>query len=71
MPISVRLDTKTEKKLEKLAKKTGRTKSWYIRHAIDDYLEEWEDYHIALSRLESEKGELDISKVKKRLGLAG
>jgi len=71
MPISIRLDTKTEKKLEKLAKKTGRTKSWYIRHAIDDYLEEWEDYHIALSRLEGEKGELDISKVKKRLGLAG
>ncbi len=70
MPLSIRLDPKTEKKLEKLAKKTGRTKSWYIRHAIDGYIEEWEDYHIAISRLESEKGEIDISDVRKRLGLA-
>ncbi len=71
MPISIRLNPGTEKKLEKLAKKTGRTKSWYIRNAIEDYLREWEDYYIALSRLESETGEMDISEVRKRLGLAG
>lgn len=71
MPISIRLDPETEKKLEKLSKKTGRTKTWYIRHAIDEYIEEWEDYHIAISRLEKEKGELDISEIRKRLGLEG
>ena len=69
MALSIRLDSKTEKKLENLAKKTSRTKSFYIRQAIDQYLEEWEDYQIALSRLEKEYGELDISEVRKQLGL--
>ncbi len=71
MPISIRLKPGIEKRLEKLAKKTGRTKSWYIRNAIEDYLQEWEDYYIALSRLENETGEMDVSEVRKRLGLAG
>lgn len=71
MALSIRLDPKTEKKLERMAKKTGRTKSWYIRQAIEKYLEEWEDYHIAFSRLEKEKGEINIAEVRKKLGLAG
>lgn len=70
MSLSIRLDSKTEKKLENLAKKTGRTKSWYIRQAVEDYLDEWEDYHIAMSRLEQEKGEIDLAEVRKKLGLA-
>jgi len=70
MSISVRLDQETEQRLEALAKTTGRTKTWFIRRAINDYLEEWEDYHIALSRLEQEKEEIDIAEVRRRLGLA-
>lgn len=69
MATSIRLDVKTERRLEDLARRTGRTKAWYIRRAIEEYLDEWEDYHIALSRLEQEKGELDIAEVRRRLGL--
>lgn len=70
MTLSIRLGPETEKKLEQLAKETGRTKTWYIRRAIDEYLQDWEDYHIAISRLEKEKGKIDISKARKKLGLA-
>lgn len=69
MTTSLRLDPETEDRLERLARSTGRTKTWFIRRAIEEYLEEWEDYHIALSRLEQEKDEVDITDVRRRLGL--
>ncbi|MEK6815105.1 MAG: ribbon-helix-helix protein, CopG family [Nitrospirota bacterium] len=69
MTTTIRLDPKTERRLAALSKSTGRTKSWYLREAIQDYLDEWEDYHIALGRLEKEKGEIDIKDVRRRLGL--
>lgn len=34
MPLSVRLDTETERLVEKLARKTGQTKSEIVRKAI-------------------------------------
>ncbi len=71
MPTSIRLDAKIERRLEELARRTGRTKAWYIRRAIEEYLDEWEDYHIALHRLEAEREEIDIAEVRRRLGLEG
>ena len=71
MATSLRLDPDTENRLEQLARSTGRTKTWFIRRAVEEYLDEWEDYHIALSRLEKEKDEVDISDVRRRLGLEG
>ena len=40
---SVRIEKKLERRLQKLAKATGRTKTWYIRQALESYLdqEEW------------------------------
>ena len=52
-----------------LAQRTGRTKTWYIREAIKEYLDEWDEYHLALSRLEEQNGEVDIADVRRRLGL--
>ena len=52
MPIAVRLNARLEERLEKLAKRTGRSKSLYIRRALEEYLDEQEDYLIALQRLE-------------------
>ncbi len=69
MPTSVRLDDETERRLGELAQRTGRTKSWYIREAIKEALDEWDEYRLALSRLEREKGEVDIDEVRRRLGL--
>ncbi len=50
--MNVRLDAETRQRLENLAKRTGRTKSFYAVEAIQQYLEEWEDYFIAKDALE-------------------
>ena len=49
--LALRLPPELEKRLEALAKKTGRTKSFYAREAIIRHLEDLEDYHLALTRL--------------------
>ncbi|MEE8484388.1 MAG: ribbon-helix-helix domain-containing protein [Nitrospinota bacterium] len=67
--LTLRLPEKIEKRLEKLAKKTGRTKSYYAKEAIIEYLEDKEDYLLALARLEKNKPSIPIEEVKKRLGL--
>lgn len=69
MPVSVRLGTRLEKRLEKLARKTGRPKSVYIRTAIEEYLEEQDDYLIALQRLEENLPSVPLDEVLKRLSL--
>ncbi len=51
--LAVRLPPDIEKRLERLARQTGRTKTFYAREAILRYLEELEDAHIALDRLEN------------------
>lgn len=71
--IAVRLPEEIEKRLEKLARITGRTKSYYVRQAILEKLEELEDLYIAEKRLEDIKlGKAEtvpLEKVLKRHGL--
>jgi RHH-type rel operon transcriptional repressor/antitoxin RelB len=52
MPITVRLGESTEKRLEKLAKITGRTKTYYIKQALEEKLDELEDLYVAEQRIE-------------------
>jgi RHH-type rel operon transcriptional repressor/antitoxin RelB len=49
--LALRLPAEIEKRLEALAKKTGRTKSFYAREAILRHIEDFEDYHLARRRL--------------------
>jgi RHH-type transcriptional regulator, rel operon repressor / antitoxin RelB len=51
--LAVRLPEDVENRLEQLAKKTGRTKSYYVRQAILEYLEDMEDYYLAEERMKS------------------
>ena len=51
MSLSIRLPKKIDKKLSQLAKRTHRTKTFYVREAILSYLEDLEDTHLALERL--------------------
>ena len=48
--LALRLPPEIEKRLANLAKKTGRTKSFYVREAILEHLENLEDGFLALSR---------------------
>jgi len=49
--LALRLPAKIEKRLDALAKKTGRTKSFYAREAILRHIEDLEDFHLAKRRL--------------------
>jgi RHH-type rel operon transcriptional repressor/antitoxin RelB len=49
--LALRLPPELEKRLDTLAKKTGRTKSFYAREAILRHIEDLEDYHLARRRL--------------------
>jgi RHH-type rel operon transcriptional repressor/antitoxin RelB len=49
--LALRLPPEIEKRLDQLAKKTGRSKSFYAREAILRHLEDLEDYHLARRRL--------------------
>ncbi len=51
--LAIRLPSEIEARLEKLAKLTGRTKTYYAREAILDYLEELEDTYLAEERMKS------------------
>jgi RHH-type rel operon transcriptional repressor/antitoxin RelB len=49
--LAIRLPEDIEKRLEALAKATGRTKTFYAREAILEHLEDLEDIHLAEKRL--------------------
>jgi RHH-type rel operon transcriptional repressor/antitoxin RelB len=69
--LAIRLPDEIEKRLEELAKKTGRTKSYYVRQAILEYLEDMEDYYLAEERLKSfnEANIIPLEEIMKRYGL--
>ncbi len=50
--ISIRLPDNIDKRLTSLAKATGRTKTFYAREAILEYIEEFEDYFLAAETLD-------------------
>ncbi|MEX0780172.1 MAG: TraY domain-containing protein [Balneolales bacterium] len=45
-----------EKRLDELAKLTNRTKTFYIRQALEEKLDEVEDLYVAEQRLEKPEG---------------
>lgn len=53
MAIAIRLSEELESKLSALAKRTKRSKSFYVREAIECYLEDVNDYYIGLDILEN------------------
>jgi RHH-type rel operon transcriptional repressor/antitoxin RelB len=49
--LALRLPDDIEQRLERLAKATGRTKSFYAREAILEHLDDLEDLYLAEQRL--------------------
>jgi RHH-type rel operon transcriptional repressor/antitoxin RelB len=72
--LTIRLPDDLQTRLDTLAQSTGRTKSFYVREAIDRYLEDMEDVYMAdsvLQRIRSGKERTYTQdEVGKRLGLA-
>ena len=71
--LAIRLPESIEKRLEKLARRTGRTKTFYTREAILQHIEELEDVYLAESRLErirsGEEKAIPLEDVMRRNGL--
>jgi RHH-type transcriptional regulator, rel operon repressor / antitoxin RelB len=73
--LAIRLPEAIEKRLEQLAKRTGRTKTYYAREAILTHIEELEDIYLAESRLEEIRSgrskTIPLETVMKNRGLEG
>ena len=71
--LAIRLPAEIEQRLTDMAKKTGRTKTFYAREAILNYLEDIEDAYIGEKALEEfyKSGEksIPLAQVRKELGL--
>jgi RHH-type transcriptional regulator, rel operon repressor / antitoxin RelB len=71
MMLAVRLSDETERRLEALAGRTGRTKTFYAREAIEAHLDDLEDFYLAEERLKDFRSEdaIPLSALKAELGL--
>lgn len=69
--LAIRLDKELEERLTELAKRTGRTKTYYARKAIEQKLQELEDYFLAEDRMQNyQPGDgVPLDQVKRELGL--
>ena len=50
--LAVRMPAELEERLERLAKLTGRTKTFYVREALEEHLDDIEDVYLAERTLE-------------------
>ncbi len=67
--LSVRIPDQLENRLSELAQETNRSKSYYVQRALEEFLEDQEDYLIALARLEEKGPNISLADAKKELGL--
>jgi RHH-type rel operon transcriptional repressor/antitoxin RelB len=67
--LALRLNPEIESRLNRLAKRTGRTKSFYAREAILEHLDELEDTYLAVQRLKQPGKTFSAREVKRALGL--
>lgn len=67
--LAIRLEPEIEERLEKLAKNTGRTKTFYAREAILEHLEDLEDVYLAKQSLKKGGRVYTSDEIKREMGL--
>jgi len=71
--LAIRLPADVEARLDAMAKATGRTKSFYVRQAILEHLDDLEDLYLAEQRsIDQRAGKSDtvpLEEVMKRYGM--
>lgn len=67
--LAITLPKDVESRLTDLALKTGRTKTYYARKAILEYLEDMEDVYLAMSVLEKKGRRWPMEEVEAELDL--
>ena len=73
--LAIRLPEDIEKRLDRLAKRTGRAKTYYAREAVLAHIEDLEDTYLAEATLEDIRAgrskTLPLESVMKKHGLEG
>lgn len=67
--LGIRLEPELEKELERLAKETGRTKSFYAREAIKQFLADRKDYLRAVAAWKRKEPTITLEELGRELGL--
>lgn len=67
--LSIRLDAETERRLEAMAARTGRSADDHVREAILSHLEDLEDLEMAEERLKNPGRRWTLDEVERELGL--
>ena len=73
MTLTVRLDDAMSARLDRLAKKTGRAKAYYIKRLLEDHIDDLEDFYLAAEAVErinrGESRTYTLEEAKAELGL--
>lgn len=69
MAIALKVSPELDKRLTVLAKKTHRSKSYFAREALENYIEDLEDYYLAKAVLENPGKIYSSEEVRKMCGL--
>ncbi len=67
--LAIRIPSDIEDRLQNLAHKTGRTKTYYAKEAIMRFTEDLEDEYLALSRLEKPSKRWTLEELEKGIDL--
>lgn len=70
IPISIRLPDRLAKELDDIANETERPRSYHVKKALQNYLEEQADLQVALDRLHDVNDQIISSdEMRKSLGV--
>ncbi len=67
--LGVRLDSTLDNRLQNLCQQTGRSKSYYAKKALTEFLNNREDYLLGLAILEQNEDALTLDELEKHLDL--
>ena len=62
----VRIPVALDERLTRLARKTGRSKSYYARKALETFIEDTEDYLLAVASYEASKKTVSLDELRKK-----
>ena len=65
--LAVRLPEQLENRLSQLSAETHRSKSYYVKMALEEFLTDQEDHLLAIARLEKNNPRITLTEMEKRL----
>ena len=69
MQLSIRVSDEINDRLTLLSQKTGRSKTFYMKEAILEYLEDLEDYYLAEYRINNPEKTYKLDDLEKKIDM--